>query len=111
MPKITALRLNKDFRRLYGHGKSKAHPLMVTYSLRNRLGLKRIGITASKKVGDAVHRNRARRLIKEAYRLLEPGVPTGWDFVFVARKAAAEKTVKMRDVMAVMEKQIKTCTG
>ena len=55
-------KLNKDFRRLYGRGKSQVSPYLVTYSSKNRNGEINIGITVGKKLGNAVKRNRARRL-------------------------------------------------
>ena len=55
-------KLNKDFRRLYGRGKSQVSPYLVTYSVKNRNGEINIGITTGKKLGNAVNRNRARRL-------------------------------------------------
>ena len=61
------------------------HPLIVTYALKNRLGYTRLGITTSKKIGKAVQRNRARRLIKTAYRNLLPEIAPGYDIVVVAR--------------------------
>lgn len=79
------LNQNRDFRRLYGRGRSVAGPLVVMYVMPNRLGYNRLGITASKKLGGAVGRNRARRLIKEAYRLNETRLLRGFDLVLVAR--------------------------
>ena len=79
------LRLNKDFRRLYGRGQSLVSPVVVIYVSRNNKGYNRLGITVSKKSGGAVVRNRARRIIKEAYRHLEPSIIKGYDFVLVAR--------------------------
>ena len=64
------------------------HPLIVTYALKNRLGYTRLGITTSKKIGKAVQRNRARRLIKTAYRNLLPEIAPGSDIVVVARTKA-----------------------
>ncbi|MGI5965920.1 MULTISPECIES: ribonuclease P protein component [Anaerotruncus] len=81
----TALKLNKEFRRAYYRGRAFTTPVVVVYTLKNHKGINRIGLTASKKVGNAVQRNRARRIVKEAYRLLETEFPVGWDFVFVAR--------------------------
>ena len=52
----------------------------------------RIGVTAAKKIGGAVQRNRARRIIKEAYRNLCGQVRPGWNLVFVARAATVDKT-------------------
>ena len=57
--------LNKNwhFNRVYSRGKSYVHPHVVLYVAKNRLGYTRIGLTATKKVGHAVQRNRARRVI------------------------------------------------
>lgn len=79
------LKENKDFRRLYYRGKSEASPVLVTYAMKNRRGGCFYGITTSKKIGGAVERNRARRVIRAAYRSLEPKINGSWDFVFVAR--------------------------
>ena len=50
---------NWQFNRVYGRGKSYVHPHCVLYVAKNRLGYTRIGLTATKKVGHAVQRNRA----------------------------------------------------
>ena len=81
------------------------HSCLVLYYSRNRLKNNRIGITTSKKIGKAVARNRARRVIKESYRLLEPHIRTGWDFVFVARTRTSHcKMTEVRRVMCGMLK-------
>lgn len=104
------LKLNKEFRRAYYRGSYRANPILVTYLVRTNLGLVRYGITTGKKVGSAVSRNRARRIIRAAffqvcsdYGWEETG--TGLDFVFVAR----EKTpgVKSTDVYRAMSGQIR----
>ena len=64
MPSYVSLNLNKDFLRLYHRGKSCAKPALVVYAMKNRTGLCRVGITTSKKIGNAVQRNRARRVIR-----------------------------------------------
>ncbi len=78
------LTLNKEFKRVYGRGQSLVHPMLVTYFLKNRTGTLRVGITASTKLGCAVKRNRARRVIKEAVRQAAASI-SGYDLVFVAR--------------------------
>jgi len=83
--KITPLCRNNDFRRAYAKGKSFVSPLAVSYVRKNRLGITRVGITTSKKVGNAVTRSRCRRVLRAAYRTLEAGVRPGYDLVFVAR--------------------------
>lgn len=81
----TTLTMNKEFRRAYYRGRAFTTPVVVVYAIKNHKGINRIGLTATKKIGKAVQRNRARRIIREAYRLIEPEFPVGWDFVFVAR--------------------------
>lgn len=100
MKNTITLNENRDFRRVYRKGRALVHPLLVTYIVKNNRGLNRVGLTATKKVGKACKRNRARRLMREAYRQLEPGLPGGYDLVFVAR--ARTTTVKMDDVLGAM---------
>ncbi len=85
MEKIVSICNNNDFRRAYAKGKSFVSPFLVVYVRKNCMGLTRVGITTSKKVGNAVLRNRSRRVIREAYRQLSPRVKPGYDLVFVAR--------------------------
>ena len=73
---------------------------MVTYVVKNKLGINRIGITTSKKIGNAVERNRARRIIKVAYRNCYSQIKTGYDLVFVARnKTVKSNSNQIYDVM------------
>lgn len=100
MNKTKALKLNKDFRRLYYRGKNIACGYVVVYVQKNRLRGNRLGITCSKTVGKAVVRNRIKRLIRESYRLSEPQLKNGYDIVIVARTRAAGKSFEAikRDV-------------
>lgn len=105
MDLFTPLNENKDFRRAYGKGKSFVNPLLVTYVVRNRFGILRAGITTSKKIGNAVQRNRSRRCIREALRQAAPQLKKGYDLVFVAR--GRTPFVKSTDVHRAMMKQLK----
>ena len=82
---ITSLNRNIDFRRAYSRGKVYSNPALVTYVARTRAGICRVGITTSKKIGNAVERNRSRRVIRAAFRTALPQVEGSWDIVFVAR--------------------------
>lgn len=88
MQKYITLKENTDFNRVYYRGKSSAKPQLVVYLLKNRLGVCRIGITTSKKIGNAVERNRSRRIIRAAFQSVIKEYDLegkGYDFVFVAR--------------------------
>ncbi|MCX7615139.1 MAG: ribonuclease P protein component [Clostridiales bacterium] len=79
---------NRNFMRLYRSGKNAAGAAIAVYCKRNNLGMNRLGITVSVKLGGAVIRNRTRRRIKEAYRLHEAEFRKGYDIVIVARHRA-----------------------
>ena len=85
----TSLKLNHIFRRLY-HTSGFANGLLVLYARKNRTGTNRVGITVSKKLGKAHIRNRARRRLREVYRLNEDKFLPGWDIVVVARSRCVE---------------------
>ena len=80
----SALKLNHIFRRLYST-QGYANGMLVLYARPNRLGQNRVGITTGKKLGHAVVRNRARRRLREVYRLNEALFKPGYDIVVVAR--------------------------
>ncbi len=83
------LTFNTDFRRAYKRGKCVRFPEVVVYINRNRTGEVRYGITSSKKIGNAVTRNRARRVIRAAFFSSDVPVKRGFDLVFVARSSTA----------------------
>ena len=97
---LETLKRNGDFRRAYGRGKSQAHAALVTYAVKNRAGASRYGVTASKKIGNAVERNRCRRVIGEALRTLDEPTLGNWDLVFVARtKTKFIKSTRLQEIM------------
>lgn len=72
---------------VYSKGKSRVNELLVMKVLPNELELSRYGLSVSRRVGNAVQRNRVKRLIRESIRLME--VKPGWDVVFIARSPAS----------------------
>ncbi len=79
-------------------------PVLVTYVMKNRTRRIRVGITTSKKTGNAVKRNRSRRIIREAARQLVPQLSGGYDLIFVAR--AKTPYVKSTDIVRDMKKHL-----
>jgi ribonuclease P protein component len=64
------LRGSNEFQKVYRQGKRYEGVLMTAFVLRNNLSQNRLGVTASRKaLGNAVQRNRAKRLLKETFRL------------------------------------------
>lgn len=100
MEKYVTLKENRDFQRLYHKGKSFVSPVLVTYVLKNRNNNLRFGITTGKKIGKAVVRSRARRVIRAAYFELYKDIKPGFDFVFVARgKTPFVKSTQIKKAM------------
>ncbi len=94
MDKKYKVRSNREYRKIYDHGTSKANKLLVLFIKENGLGYNRVGFTVTKKVGKAVVRNRVRRLMKEAYRQHELKNPTGYDLIFLSRVNCKDATYK-----------------
>ena len=81
---------NRDFLSTYRRGRYSASRYSVIYVRPNGRPYNRLGITAGKSVGNAVCRNRAKRLIRLAYREAEVSIPVGMDIVIVARSLLSE---------------------
>ncbi len=98
---------DRMFRRLYRSGKSIVKPLFVVYYRRNGLDRNRIGITASKTIGIAVQRNRARRVLREAYRLSQNQIAKGYDLILVARTrtSCVSMNVIQQELLAALKKE------
>ena len=80
------LRSSIDFKRVRRLGKSYAHPLVVLIKHPNQEENSRFGVAAGRSVGNAVHRNRAKRRIREILRHRIASISIGWDLIFLARK-------------------------
>jgi ribonuclease P protein component len=78
------LKKRRDFLRVAARGKRAARPGLVLQAAPGEAGALRIGFTVTRKVGNAVVRNRTRRRLKEAARLGLPAI-AGWDLVLIGR--------------------------
>lgn len=87
MLKKDILRRKDDFTRIYKKGRSIGDRYVVLFYRKNNLSYNRIAFLASKKVGNSVARNRARRLIRENYRLYCDDMKKGYDIIFIARNS------------------------
>ncbi|MBW2028359.1 MAG: ribonuclease P protein component [Deltaproteobacteria bacterium] len=86
----------RDFIRLYRKG-SIYHTAHFKISfMENGLDVTRLGITVGRRVGNAVRRNRIKRLVREVFRLHKAGFPKGYDLIVTAKRGAAD--LGFRDV-------------
>ena len=90
-----------DFKRVRSEGKSYAHPLVVLVASRSEEDLTRVGVSASRSMGGAVQRNRAKRVLRESMRPIFPAVPAGWDILLIARAPLLQ--AHFQDVKAAVQ--------
>jgi len=79
------LRRSADLKRVREQGRSRRHPLVVLVIQPNGLAVSRFAFIASRRVGNAVQRNRARRLLREVIRSHLMEIESGWDCLLIAR--------------------------
>lgn len=80
------LRRPGEFKRVYDRRRSVSNDWLIVYACENDLPYLRLGMSVSRKVGKATHRNRLRRLYREAFRLARHEMPVGLDLVLIPRK-------------------------
>ena len=84
------LKKSRDFRWVQGRGRKIRQPNLMLLVLPGRGSQTRIGLTVSRRVGNAVVRNRVKRWLREGLRHLYPGIPGCWDVVVIAHPSAAD---------------------
>ena len=89
MKRSVTIKENYEFRRLYSKGSSAVLPAVVVYCRKNGRDHNRLGVTVSTKLGHAVVRNRARRRLRELFRLSQGRMQQGYDVLLVARGKTA----------------------
>lgn len=88
----TILKDNSGFMRCYKKGRRVGCEWLCVHFFPNKMPYSRLGITAGKKLGNAVTRNRVKRIVRAAYRQCEQQLPIGYDIVFVGREGIQEKS-------------------
>lgn len=84
MRRENRIRSTRDFKRVFTEGRRASAPGVIAFALSRGEGPARVGVTAGRRVGSAVHRNRAKRLLREAARRALVGLASGTDVVLLA---------------------------
>ena len=90
------IRHRPEFLRVLQNGRKFHSRFFTVHVMSGNEGSARLGVVASRKTGNAVERNRAKRLLRETFRQSYPMLPDGTDFVFVAKRAITK--AKLKDV-------------
>ncbi|WP_020059661.1 ribonuclease P protein component [Bacillus sp. 123MFChir2] len=91
MKKKNRVKKNEEFQAVFQNGKSNANRQFVIYQLEKPdQPYFRIGLSVSKKLGNAVMRNRIKRMIRQAFTELKDEIDSGKDFVIIARKPCSD---------------------
>jgi ribonuclease P protein component len=88
LPKTWRLRTKRDFDRVFAAKIAAADDLLIVFVLPNDLETSRLGLSVSRKVGNAVVRNRWKRLIREAFRKNRESFPRAVDLVAIPQRNA-----------------------
>ncbi|MDP1993244.1 MAG: ribonuclease P protein component [Syntrophales bacterium] len=98
------IRKRQDYLRIYEQGARRYSHRFTIITCRNPLGITRLGTTVSKKAGNAVQRNRIKRLLREFFRLNKSRLPTAQDIVIIAKKGILPLTYN--EVRAELESRL-----
>jgi len=91
LPKRRILRKKKDFQTVYRYGRSYANRYLVLYVFQTKEHSGQVGFAAGKKLGNAVVRNRVKRLLRESYRLNQNCIRDGVALLMVGRHALVDE--------------------
>jgi ribonuclease P protein component len=106
-PKSMHLRKRSDFDRVFGHKHSQGDRVLVIYGMSNGLDVSRLGLVVSKKVGNAVQRNRWKRIIREVFRLEQHVLQEPLDLVVIPRQGVEPEFELIRRSFRKLVKKVK----
>ncbi|MCI0701249.1 MAG: ribonuclease P protein component [Planctomycetia bacterium] len=104
-PQSRRMKTPEEFDHCYKRKRSASDGVLIVYACENGLAHPRLGCSVSKKVGNAVVRNRYKRLFREAFRLTQHDLPTGVDFILIPRPGEEPTLEALKESLVKLAKQ------
>jgi ribonuclease P protein component len=86
------LKTNEQFKRVLSGKCCVNNGLFRLYTAKNNVGFARLGVSISKNSGNAVYRNRIKRLVRETFRVEQHNIPTNYDFLLILSSKMTKKS-------------------
>lgn len=94
-PKEKRLRSNRLFREVISSGQCFRDKLLTVYIAKNNSGFSRLGVSVSKSCGNAVKRNRLKRLVREVFRLNQYDIPKDYDYLVLIKRKIEQPSFEL----------------
>jgi ribonuclease P protein component len=106
LPPSRRIKTRTDFERCYRRKRSVADDVLIVYACENGREWPRLGCSVSRKVGNAVVRNRIKRLFREAFRLTQHDLPAGIDLILLPRSGTVPSLDAVRHSLLKLARQV-----
>ena len=105
-PRSRRITSSRRFKTILGRGLRAGEGMLVLYAAENNCGYARLGVSVGKSCGNAVVRNRLKRLLREVFRQSQEGIAAGFDYLIIVSK----RLNKYNDTSAGAKEAVKRLT-
>lgn len=105
-PRTNRIRSQQDFAEIYSARQRAGDRNLLLFAVLNQLGHSRLGVSVSRKNGNSAHRARKKRLIREAFRLIQHQIPKGMDLIVVPRAEVAAELKQYQHSMKRLSQKL-----